>query len=77
MEDSGSMPLFPWGLVQRFLPEGLFLVAVSAKTPAAATRPFVLLSQLLSSAFPSISTSSQARIQVAGWREACVSLFVA
>lgn len=77
MEDSGSMPLFPRGLVQRFLPEALLLVAVSAKTPAAETRPSVVLSRLLSSAFPSIPTSSQAKMQAAGWREVCVSLFVA
>lgn len=45
------MRLSPWGLVQRFLPEGLLLVAVSAKTPTE-TRTSVVLSWLLSQAFP-------------------------
>lgn len=77
MEDSGLHASSPWGLLQRLLPEGLLLVAVSAKTPTVETRTSVALSQLLSSAFPSLPTSSQAKMQGAGWREICVSLFVA
>lgn len=73
----GSMPLSPWALLQRVLPEGLLLVAGSAKTPSAETRISVALSLLWSSAFPSLPTSSQAKMQGAGWREVCVSLFVA
>lgn len=70
------MPLLPWGLVQRLLPEGVLLVAPSAKTPTAETRTSVALSRLLSSAFPGTPTSSQAKMQVAGRRGICVSLFV-
>lgn len=60
MEDSGLHASFPWGLLQGLLPEGLLLVA------AAEIRTSVALSRLWSSAFPSLPTSSQAKMQGAG-----------
>lgn len=70
------MPLFPWGLVRRLLSEGWLLVAVSEQsTPIAETRTSLAPKQLL----PCLPhpPPTPTKMQVAGWREICVFLFVA